>query len=382
MSPIYLDYNATAPLLAETWQKLEPWFLNKFGNAASNTHSLGWQAADAVKQAREFFANHIGASDPSEIYFTSGATEGLNTALKGIWASYQTKGKHIVSVKTEHKAVLDTLQFLETQGADISLLDVNKNGEIDLQELANAIRKDTIAVCVMLANNETGVISNLKPIAEIVHQKDSILVCDATQALGKIPVNVDELGVDVLVFSGHKFYAMKGVGGMFVRRKKPRVKLTPLMHGGGHENGLRSGTLNVTGILSMFYSLQTITTSLAVEMEQQTKLRDYLEEELKANFDVEIVAHKAARLPNTTMAIFKNIKADKLITKMPDFAFSMGSACTSALPKPSHVLEAMGYSETESAGAIRVSIGRNTEREDLVKFVEGLKRVMGMLSVV
>ncbi|MBX7182291.1 MAG: cysteine desulfurase [Bacteroidia bacterium] len=371
--PVYLDYNATTPVLSETMEVVLPLFTRDFGNASSNTHRYGFKAADLVKKSREQLASILNC-EPNELYFNSGSTEGINTALKGLFWTHAAKGKHFISVKTEHKAVLDCLDFLETQGAEISWLEVGKDGRIQLDELQKLIRPDTIAVCVMLANNETGVIQDIESISALVHQAGSKLVCDATQAVGKIPVDIKQLGVDVLAFSGHKCYAMKGIGGLFVRRKNPRVSLPPLLHGGGHENGLRSGTLNVPGIVSLATSLQLVYSGLTNEIERQKKLQQILEDGLQ-RLGCLTVASQSPRLPNTTMALLPGIKAEKLITQLPGFAFSTGSACTSAIPKPSHVLVAMGYME-QADSAIRISLGRMTQQADIEAFLNALGLVL------
>jgi cysteine desulfurase len=372
--PIYLDYNATTPVLKETADALVNLLVDDFGNAASTTHRFGWKAAEKVKTARANLAKTLNC-EPNELYFNSGATEGLNTTIKGLFSAYASKGKHFISSKTEHKAVMDSLAFIESQGAEISWLEVDKSGLVPLLELQSKLRPDTVAVCLMLANNETGVIQDLSTLAKAIHDVGAILVCDATQAVGKIPVDVQALGVDVLVFSGHKCYAMKGIGGMFVRRKNPRVKIFPLLHGGGHENGLRSGTLNVPGIVSMELSLQIILGSLLTESNRQIGLKHLLETGLKELGGI-IVGEPSLRLPNTTMVLMPGIKAEKLITQLPQFAFSTGSACTSALPKPSHVLLAMGYSENEAFSAIRISTGRFTDEKHILAFLADLKQCL------
>ena len=249
-TPVYLDYNATTPVDKRVLEKMIPFFSETFGNANSKTHSLGWFAEDAVKTARAQLAQLIN-SDPSEIVFTSGATESINLAIKGVYKAYHKKGNHIVCVATEHKAVLDCCAALEKQGAEITYLQVDREGMIDLQQLKNAITEKTILVCVMLANNETGVIQNISQIAEIVHSKNSLLLCDATQAIGKIRLDIIEENIDLMPVSAHKFYGPKGIGALYVRRKNPRVTLSSLIDGGGHENGLRSGTLNVPGIVGL-----------------------------------------------------------------------------------------------------------------------------------
>ncbi len=376
--PVYLDYNATTPVLKETANALVNLLVDDFGNAASTTHRFGWKAAEKVKSVRANLAQALNC-EPNELYFNSGATEGLNTTIKGLFSAYASKGKHYISAKTEHKAVLDSLAFIEAQGAEISWLELGKSGQVSITELQNLLRPDTVAVCLMLANNETGVIQDISSLAKVTHDAGAILVCDATQAVGKIPVDVQALGVDVMVFSGHKCYAMKGIGGMFVRRKNPRVKILPLLHGGGHENGLRSGTLNVPGIVSMELSLKIILEGLLQESNRQMALRNLLEAGLKERGGI-IVAEQSMRLPNTTMVLLPEITAEKLITQLPQYAFSTGSACTSALPKPSHVLLAMGYTENQAFSAIRISTGRNTHEKDVIAFLDDLTQILGVSS--
>ncbi|MCE9539413.1 MAG: aminotransferase class V-fold PLP-dependent enzyme, partial [Bacteroidetes bacterium] len=249
-SPIYLDHNATTPVDKRVLEKMLPYFTEKFGNASSRTHAFGWVAEDAVKTAREQVAQLINCL-AQEIIFTSGATEAINLAIKGVWENYQTKGNHIITVKTEHKAVLDTCKSLERKGAEVTYLSVDREGLIDLEELKNALRPQTILVAVMYANNETGVIQPIKQIADLIHANNSVFMCDATQAVGKINCDVEDDHIDLMCLSAHKFYGPKGVGALYVRRKNPRVTLYPQIDGGGHERGLRSGTLNVTGIVGL-----------------------------------------------------------------------------------------------------------------------------------
>jgi cysteine desulfurase len=306
---IYLDHNATTPVHPKVLDRMWPFFSEHFGNAASHTHSMGTRSKDAVESARESLAQALNAH-PQEIIFTSGATEALNAALKGIFWKYATKGRHFVTVATEHKAVLDTLQWLEKQGASLTILPVDENGNIDLTLLSGAIRKDTIAVVVMLANNETGVIHPIKDIASIVHAHRSILVCDATQAFGKMSVDVQELGADVLVLSAHKCYGPKGVGAMYIRRKDPRVVIEPLLHGGGHERGIRSGTLNVPGMVGLGVVEQMSEEWIDIYRHQVRLLRDKLEEHLMITGKVSVNGLSAKRLTNTISLRLHQLKAE------------------------------------------------------------------------
>jgi cysteine desulfurase len=359
--PIYLDYNSTTPVDPEVLEAMLPYFTQKFGNASSNTHSYGWIADEAVKHVRKEVADFLNCHE-QEIIFTSGATEGINLIIKGIFEAYKSKGNHIVTVKTEHKAVLDVCKSLERKGAELTYLDVDKNGLIDLEALRNSITEKTILVSVMYANNETGVLQPIKEIAEIAHQKNTILFSDTTQAAGKIPVNVQELGIDVAVISGHKMYGPKGVGAVYLRRKNPRVTLLPIIEGGGQERGLRSGTLNVPGIVGLG---KACSVSKKADFLELNNLKNWFEAELcKLPGAVLNVSHEN-RLPNTISIRFSGVKADSLIMKLTGLAFSAGSACTSAVPEPSHVLLAMGALPSEALETVRFSIGRNTTRKDL-----------------
>lgn len=374
---IYLDYNATTPTDERVLAEMLPYFSQKFGNAASNTHSFGWTASEAVKQAREQVAAAIGATS-SEIIFTSGATEAINIALKGIAERYAETGNHIITCKTEHKAVLDTCAYLEEKGLNITYLDVNENGLIDLAELENAFTPQTILVCIMYANNETGVLQPIQAISEITHKKGAIFMSDCVQAVGKIPVNVQDLGIDVMPISAHKIYGPKGVGALYIRRRNPRVALTALLHGGGHEKGLRSGTLNVPGIVGLGKALEIAVS----EMEYFHFLED-LRNELECillnipNVDVVRNGDKYLRLPHVSNLSFGKLKADSLIMKLPNIALSTGSACTSALISPSHVLAAMGFSEERCYASIRFSLGKNSTGAEIDATIQAFTHLFG-----
>jgi cysteine desulfurase len=363
MQSIYLDNNATTPVHPVVLEKMLPYFNERFGNASSKLHRFGWQADEAVQVAREQIANLIGAT-ANEIVFTSGATESINLAIKGVAQAYQNKGKHIIALSTEHKAVLDTLEFLGSFGFEIELVPVNRDGLPDLNYLSNILRSDTILICAMLANNETGVILPIKEIAQIVHSKNSLLLCDATQACGKIPVDVDELGTDLLALSAHKFNGPKGVGALYVRRKKPRVTLVPQLHGGQHESGLRSGTLNVPGIVGLGAAAELFNANPNNFSEHCVPLRNELEKSL-SNAGCQITAQTSERLPNTVHVLLPGIKADRLIALVTNLAFSTGSACSSALAAPSHVTSAMGFTEAESYASIRLSLGIFNTKEEI-----------------
>ncbi|MFI5163612.1 MAG: cysteine desulfurase family protein [Bacteroidia bacterium] len=369
---VYLDYNSTTPVDPRVLEAMLPYFSEKFGNAASKTHSFGWIAEAAVEKAREQTAKLINAT-PHEIIFTSGATEAINLAIKGVWENYQTNGNHIVTVSTEHKAVLDTCKFLETKGAQVTYLPVNREGLIDLQQLRESISEKTILVCVMYANNETGVIQPISEISKIVHEKGSILMSDATQAVGKIKADVESDRIDLLCLSAHKIYGAKGIGALFVRRKDPRVTLSPLIHGGGHERGLRSGTLNVPGIVGLGKACEIAEKEMWDDAQRISQLRTLLEQNLLDLEKIFVNGSIKHRLPNVTNLSFQGIKADSLIAKLPDIAVATGSACTSAIPEPSHVLKAMAVSNEMAYSSIRFSLGKLTTKEEIEIVSEKVK---------
>lgn len=373
--PIYLDYNATTPVDKRVLETMLPYFSEKFGNASSRTHAFGWIAEDAVKTARLQIANLLNCIE-QEIVFTSGSTEAINLAIKGVWENYQTKGKHIITVTTEHKAVLDTCKALERKGADITYLSVDREGLIDLQELKNALRHDTILVAVMYANNETGVIQPIKQIADLVHSNKSIFLCDATQAIGKINIDVEEDAIDLMCISAHKLYGPKGVGALYVRRRDPRVTLFPQIDGGGHERGLRSGTLNVTGIVGLGKACELAKQEMWEDAARISKLRTKLEQQLCTLENVFINGSTKHRLFNTTNICFQGIRSETIINKTPTIAVAMGSACTSALEEPSHVLKAMAVNDEDSYSSIRFSLGKYTTEEEIVEVIETFKKLL------
>lgn len=367
---IYLDYNATTPVHPSVLDEMLPYFSDQFANAASHTHVAGLAIGKEVEKCRAQIAALINA-DPSEIIFTSGATEGINMALKGVFEKYHLKGNHIIACKTEHKAVLDTCDYLKTKGAQIDYVDVDQDGLVNLDQLKGLINEKTIAVAIMMVNNETGIIQPIDQIAELVDEKDSIFISDTTQAMGKIAIDVQRQGIDVLTISGHKLYGPKGVGALYVRRKKPRVVLSPIIHGGGHEKGLRSGTLNVPGIIGMTAALRS--SYAAHKMSEISAIRDEVENRLLSSIpELKVIGFKGERVGNTSSLIFPNIHAEKLVVKCPNLAFSLGSACTSALPRPSHVLLAMGYTEEEIKGTIRLSYGIHNRIDEVEEIVDTL----------
>jgi cysteine desulfurase len=348
-----------------------PYFNVHFGNASS-IHTYGWQASEAIDIAREQVAKLI-AGSPSEITFTSGATESMNMAIKGIAARYESKGKHIISFETEHSAVLESLNSLSSRGWEIEILRVKTDGLPDLDLLQKAIRPDTVFIAAILANNESGVIFPISEITSIARVNGVLTICDATQACGKINVDVDELGVDVLALSAHKFYGPKGCGALYLRRRNPRVILDALFHGGGQEGNRRSGTLNIPAIVGMGKAAELATQNLNLYKEKTMPLRDLLENDLRKNFDVQILADEASRLSNTSFFRIKGIQSSLLISKLPHFAFSTGSACSSSEPSPSHVAMAMGLNEEQAFEAVRLSLGIDSEEDDIHAFIQSLK---------
>jgi cysteine desulfurase len=373
---IYLDYNATTPVDERVLQEMLPYFSTYFGNAASKTHGLGWQAEAATDKTRQQIAEFINA-EKEEIVFTSGSTESCNLAIKGVFQKYHSKGNHIITVATEHKAVLDTCAALEKQGALVTYLPVSPEGLLDLDELRKAITSQTILVCVMLANNETGVIQPIEQIAEIVHQHKSILFCDATQAAGKIRVDVNELGADLLCLSAHKFYGPKGIGALYIRRKNPRVVLQEQIDGGGHERGLRSGTLNVPAIVGFGKACEIAQYELWDTNTQLSALRAKIEHNLLDISGVRINGSTRYRLYNTANICFSSIPADQLISKINHkLCVAAGSACTSALAQPSHVLAAMGLTNDDCYSSIRFSLGKQNTGQEIDTCISLIKEVI------
>lgn len=363
--PVYLDNNATTPCDPRVVAAMLPYFTEVYGNAASRSHPFGWAAEEAVDYAREQVAKLIGA-EPKEIVFTSGATEAVNLAIKGVYEMYAGKGNHIITAVTEHKAVLDTCKHLEKQGAQITWLPVNREGEIDLAQLEAAITPQTILISIMYANNEVGVIQPIRAISDIAKKHGVLLMTDATQAVGKIPVDVNADGIDLLTLSAHKMYGPKGIGALYVRRRSPRVKLTAQIDGGGHERGMRSGTLNVPGIVGLGKAVELCGAEMAADTARITPMRDRLE---KALLELELsnvngsVTH---RLPHTTNLSFKYVEGEALMMGFnKNIALSTGSACTSASLEPSYVLKALGLSDDLAHASLRFGLGRFTTDEQI-----------------
>lgn len=371
---IYMDYNATTPCDPRVLEEMLPYFSIKFGNAASRSNTFGWEAEEAVDKARQRIANALGVL-PKEIVFTSGATESDNLAIKGIFEAYASKGNHIITVKTEHKAVLDTCKALQKKGAEITFLDVDRAGLIDLNQLRDAIRNDTILVAVMWANNETGVIQPMREIAAICEEKGVLFFSDATQAVGKLEVKPKEVGVHLLAFSGHKMYGPKGVGGLYVSSAHPRVRLSALIHGGGQERGMRSGTLNVPGIVGMGAALDLAQQEMPTETKRLRQLRDKLENNLLKIEEAYLNGSKDQRLPHVSNITFRGVEGEKLMaTFNQKLAVSSGSACTSASLDPSHVLTAMGLSDEMAHSSLRFSLGRFNTEHDVDTAIELVNR--------
>lgn len=362
--PIYLDNNATTPMDPRVLEAMLPYFTENFGNAASRNHPFGWRAEEGVDYARNQIAELIGA-DEREIIFTSGATESDNLAIKGVADMYARKGNHIVTVVTEHKAVLDTARILEKQGKQVTYLPVNQDGLIDLNQLEDSITDKTILVSIMFANNELGVIQPMKEISQIVHKKGALFMSDATQAVGKIPTLVDDYGIDLMAFTGHKMYGPKGVGALYVRRKNPRVKVTAQMDGGGHERGMRSGTLNVPGIVGFGRAAQICKAQMLDDAIHTSRLRDKLENALLQLPESCVNGHRQHRLPHITNISFKYVEGEGLMMGIKEIAVSSGSACTSASLEPSYVLKALGVSDEVAHSSIRFGLSRFTTEEEI-----------------
>lgn len=363
--PIYLDNNATTPCDPRVVDTMVPYFTQNFGNAASRNHSFGWTAEEAVDYAREQVAKLIGA-DPKEIIFTSGATEADNLAIKGVFEMYASKGNHIITTTIEHKAVLDTCKHLEKQGAEVTYLEVGPDGMINLQELEKAITPKTILVAIMYANNEVGVVNPMREISAIAKKHGVLVMSDAVQAVGKIPVDVNKDGIDLMAFTAHKMYGPKGVGALFVRRKNPRVKVTAQLDGGGHERGMRSGTLNVPGIVGFGKACEICMNEMASDTERIVKLRDKLENGLLQLEESYLNGHKTNRLPHVTNISFKHVEGEGLLMGInKNIALSSGSACTSASLEPSYVLKALGLGDDLAHSSLRFGLSRFTTEEEV-----------------
>ncbi|ALJ01455.1 cysteine desulfurase IscS [Rufibacter tibetensis] len=376
--PIYLDNNATTPMDPRVLEAMLPYFTNHFGNAASRNHPFGWAAEEAVDYAREQIAALINCN-PKELIFTSGATESDNLAIKGVFEMYASKGNHIITATTEHKAVLDTCKHIEKIGGQVTYLQVNHEGLIDLQELEAAITDKTILISIMYGNNEVGVVQPIREIGQIAKKHGVLFFSDATQAVGKIPVDVEADGIDLMAFSGHKMYGPKGVGALYVRRKNPRVKVTAQMDGGGHERGMRSGTLNVPGIVGLGKAAEICRTDMASDTARIIAMRDRLERELLQMEESYLNGNKESRLPHVSNISFKYVEGEGLMMGVKDIAVSSGSACTSASLEPSYVLKAMGMSDDLAHSSLRFGLSRFTTEEEVDFAISHVKEAVTKL---
>ena len=377
--PIYMDYHATTPVDPRVVQAMVPFFTEHFGNPASRNHAFGWEAEEAVDEARKHVADLIGAS-AKEVIFTSGATEANNLAIKGVAEMYREKGNHIITCVTEHKAVIDTCKKLEKQGGRVTYLPVQKDGRIDLAQLRDAITDKTILITIMTANNEIGVLQPVAEIGAIAKEKGVLFHTDAVQAAGKVPFDVNQLKVDLVSLSAHKMYGPKGVGALYVRRRNPRVLLAEQISGGGHERGMRSGTLNVTGIVGFGKAAAIAKAEMATESERLRGLRDKLNAALHANLDeIFINGSVEHRLPHSLNISFAYVEGESLLMGINDVAVSSGSACTSASLEPSYVLKALGAGDDLAHSSIRFGLGRWTTEEEVNYVVERLTNVVRRL---
>lgn len=378
-TPIYLDYAATCPVDQRVVDKMLPYFTQAYGNAASRTHAFGWAAEEAVENAREELAKVVGA-DAKEITFTSGATESNNLAIKGVAEYLHEQGNHIITVVTEHKAVLDTCKHLERHGHEVTYLPVDTDGLVSAQQVADAIRPTTVLVSVMLANNETGVIQPIADIGKLCHDRKVLFHTDAVQAFGKVPIDVEAMNIDLMSVSGHKIYGPKGVGALYVRRRRPRVRLAPQLHGGGHERGNRSGTLNVPAIVGFGEAARIAREGMAVEAARIEALRNRLRDRLLHEVQhVSVNGSLAHVLPGHLNISFEYIEGESLLMALKDVALSSGSACTSASLEPSYVLRAMGRNDELAHSSLRMTIGRNTTEEEVDYVVELIKKHVARL---
>jgi cysteine desulfurase len=363
--PIYLDYQATTPVDPRVLEAMMPYFTEAYGNAASRNHAFGWAAEEAVEKSRNQVATLIGAS-PKELVLTSGSTEAINLALKGAAEMYAKKGKHIITCEAEHKAVLDTCKHLEKEGCEVTYLKPDKTGRVSLEQVEAALREDTIVVALMWANNEVGTLNPIREIGALCHERGVLLFTDATQAVGKIPVDVEADHIDLLCLSGHKIYGPKGVGMLYVRRRNPRVRLVAQIDGGGHERGMRSGTLNVPGIVGLGSACELAGQEMEQETARAIELRDYLHAKITDALDyVELNGNAEHRLPGCLNISFSFVEGESLLMGISDVAVSSGSACTSASLEPSHVLRAMDVGDELAHSSIRFGIGRFTTKEEV-----------------
>jgi len=382
-TPIYMDNHATTPVDPRVLESMLPFFTEKFGNAASRNHAFGWESEAAVDRAREQITKLIGASSPREIVFTSGATESDNLALKGVAEAYKHKGNHIITCVTEHKAVLDSCKVLEKHGCQVTYLTVDRDGLVNLDRLCGVITDRTILISLMAANNEIGTLQPVKEIGRIAKDRGVLFHTDATQAVGKVPMNVDEMGIDLLSLTAHKMYGPKGIGALYVRSNAPRVKLSPIIDGGGHERGMRSGTLNVPGIVGLGEACEIAQKEMSAEGERLRALRERLKNGILGHLDeVYVNGHPTQRLPGNMNMSFAYVEGESLLMGLKEIAGSTGSACTSASLEPSYVLRAIGVEEELAHTSIRFGLGRfNTEEEvdyTVQRVAEEIRRLRGI----
>ena len=374
--PVYLDNNATTPCDPRVVEAMIPYFTENFGNAASRNHPFGWAAEEAVDYAREQVAKLVGA-DPKEIIFTSGATEADNLAIKGVFEMYSSKGNHIITATTEHKAVLDTCKHIEKLGGEVTYLQVKRDGLIDLSELEAAIKPATILISIMYGNNEIGVIQPIREISAIAKKHGVLFFTDAVQTVGKIPVNVQKDGIDLMAFTAHKMYGPKGIGALYVRRKNPRVKVTAQVDGGGHERGMRSGTLNVPGIVGFGKAAELARLEMDHDAKRLSRLRDKLEGELLKIEETYVNGNREHRLPHVTNISFKHVEGEGLLMGFnKNIALSSGSACTSASLEPSYVLKALGLGDDLAHSSLRFGLGRFTTEDQIDYTIEQVRNTV------
>ncbi len=376
---IYLDYNSTTPVDPKVLDEMLPYFTDKYGNPSSINHTFGWEADEAVELAREQVADLIGAT-ANEIYFTSGATEAVNLAIRGLCKENQDNGNHIITCVTEHKAVLDTCESLEQEGYRVTYLPVDETGSLDLEDLKDAITDETILVTLMHANNEIGSIHPLKQISRITRSRNITLLSDATQSVGKIPVDVEKVGVDMITFSSHKLYGPKGAGALYIT-KNDKPDISPVLTGGGQEKGLRSGTLNVPAIVGFGKACELCDKQMESDSSRLNHLRDKLESELKEIDGIKLNGPQKNRLPYMTSISFRNIDGSNLLRRLKNLAVSQGSACSSATQKPSHVLKAIGHSDELAFSTIRIGLGRFTTEEEIEHAIHDIKDVIPELRL-
>lgn len=377
--PIYLDYNATTPVDPEVLEEMLPYFNEKFGNPSSKTHRFGWEASYAVEVGRDRIAKLINAS-PKEIVFTSGSTESINLAIKGIADSYGQKGNHIITTPIEHNAVIDTCGCLEKMGIKIDIVNVDEYGVIDMNHLEDLITDKTILVSILFANNEIGTIQPVKEISELVHSKNVFFHVDASQAAGKIPVDVKDLNIDIMSMTSHKIYGPKGIGALFVKSQDPKIMISEQISGGGHESGMRSGTLNVPGIVGFGKACEVCMNVMETENERLIKMRDHLTKELTEGLDkCYLNGHPVHRLPGNANLCFEAVEASHLFGTIDEIAFSSGSACSSSKMKASHVLKALGRTDEQAKSSIRFGIGRWNTDEEIDYAINRVKEVVNSI---